>query len=108
MYSMSFIDNWRDLELVVDILLILLTIGADIYEIKFRGNEKGYHTGGNKTFLNIARVLRGFMIQRRASNFMQEVKAIVNSKTMMKKLKRKNSVTEMISEIMFYLGQDDK
>lgn len=107
MYVMNLVINWRDLELVLDTLLILFTISTDIFEIVKRAEDSGYYTGGNQTFLNISRVLRGIMIQRRASNFMQEVKAIINSKRMMKKLRRKNSVTEMISEIMFYLGKDD-
>lgn len=108
LYLMNLIDNWRDFELGVDIVLILLTITTDVYEIVQRKDDKGYNTGADQTMLNLGRVLRGLMIQRRASNFMQEVKQIVNSKRMIRKLKRKNSVTEMINEITHFLGNDEK
>lgn len=108
MYIMNIVENWKDPELIVDIILIIFTIALDINEIVQRKDGKGYYRGGNQTLYNIDRVLRGLMIQRRASNFMQEVKSMINSKVMTKKLRRKNSVTEMISEIMFFLGQDDK
>jgi hypothetical protein len=108
LYIMNLIDDWRDFELALDITLIMLTIILDFNEISQRSGDKGYHTGANQTLLNLGRILRGVMLQRRASNFMQEVRQIVNSKTKIRKLERKRSVTMMIDEISNYFDNNEK
>jgi len=105
---MDIIEHWRDVELIIDTAVIIIAICADIYEITSRVNDKGYHSGGEKIVFDFARTLRGLMLQRRASNFISKLRNIYESKHMMKKLRRKNSVTDMLNEIVLYLGKDEK
>jgi len=106
-YIMNIIDNWNNCELIIDTILIIFAIGADIYEISVRLKDKGYNNGANNILLNFARVIRGLMLQRRASNFIQEIRIIYQSKRMTKKLRRKNSVTDMLNDILVFLGKDE-
>jgi hypothetical protein len=48
------------------------------------------------------------MLQRRASNFLAKVKNFYQSKKMKKQLKRRNSVTDMLNELLLYIGKDEK
>jgi len=93
--------------MILDTILILMTISFDIYEINLRADNKGYYQG-DKAALNIARVLRGFMLQRRASNFFSKLKDFYQSKQLTKQLKRRNSVTDMLNELMLYISKDEK
>lgn len=107
-YSMNIIDHYNDCELLIDTFLIICALSADLYEISIRSDGKGYNKGANTILLNISRCLRGLMLQRRVSNFLQELRMIYQSKTMINKLRRKNSVTDMLNDILVFLGKDDK
>lgn len=106
-YIMDIIDHWRDLRVIIDSGLIIVAIAFDIYEISLRSNDKGYYSG-SKVVLNLSRVLRGLMLQRRASNFLAKLTNFYQSKKMTKQLKRRNSVTDMLNELLLYIGKDEK
>lgn len=106
-YLMNIIDHWNDIPMAVDAFLVILTISFDLYEISLRGQNKGYESG-SKFALNFARLLRGVMLQRRASNFIAKLTNIYQSKKMKKQLKRRNSVTDMLNELLLYIGKDEK
>jgi hypothetical protein len=107
-YGMNIIDHWNDPKMIVDTVLIAIAISIDILEISQRANDKGYHTSGNKFLLNIARVMKGIMLQRRASNFLAKLMNFYKSKKMTKQLKRRNSVTDMLNELLLYVDKDEK
>lgn len=104
---MDIIDHWNDLRVIIDSTLIIIAIAFDIYEISLRSHDKGYFSG-NMVVLNLSRVLRGLMLQRRASNFLAKLKNFYQSKKMTKQLKRRNSVTDMLNELLLYIGKDEK
>lgn len=104
---MNIIDHWNDPKMIIDTCLIVVAISFDIYEISLRAHDKGY-ASGNKFVLNIVRVLRGLMLQRRASNFLAKLKNFYQSKKMTKQLKRRNSVTDMLNELLLYIDKDEK
>lgn len=106
-YGLNLIDSWNDPAMIADSILILITISFDIYEIKLRSDDKGYQDG-NETALNFGRVLRSFMLQRRASNFFAKLKDFYQTKQMKKQLKRRNSVTDMLNDLMLVIGKDEK
>jgi hypothetical protein len=106
-YIMNIIDHWSDIRTLIDTALIAVAIGFDIYEITLRSDDKGYENG-SKFVLNASRVLRGLMLQRRASNFFVKLRNIYQSKKMKKQLKRRNSVTDMLNELLLYIGKDEK
>lgn len=106
-YLMNIIDHWNDPKTIIDMILIAIAISADIYEISLRVNDKGY-SSGNKFILNISRVIRGLMLQRRASNFFAKLKNFYQSKKMTRQLKRRNSVTDMLNELLLYIGKEEK
>ena len=80
----------------------------DIYEISERSKGHGYNTGASNFVLNTARLIRGLMLQRRASNFLAKIKDFYQSKKIKKQLKRRNSVTDMLNELLLFIGKDEK
>ena len=107
-YFLYLVDNWRDWEIILDIILILFAISADIFEITQRESDKGYNSGGQKFLLNVARAIRGLMLQRRAANFIAEMTSSHQSKKMIGRLKRKKSSKDVLKEILIYLGKDER
>lgn len=84
-----------------------MCISFDCYEISLRGESKGYESGDHFV-LNASRLIRGLMLQRRASNFLAKIKDLYQTKQMKKQLKRRNSVTDMLNDLLLYIGKDEK
>ena len=93
--------------MIIDTLLIMIGFSFDIYEITARSHGKGYSTGADTFALNTARLIRGLMLQRRASNFLAKIKDFYQSKKIKKQLKRRNSVTDMLNELLLFIGKDE-
>lgn len=95
--------------MIADSFLIVITIIFDILEINFKTNDENYFNNSSlKTPLNFARVLRSLMLQRRAANFLAKLKNFYQTKQMKKQLKRRDSVTDMLNDLMLYIGKEEK
>ena len=104
---MNLIDHWKDFKIIVDTLLILVGFSFDIYEIIVRSQNQGYYSGASTFVLNTARLIRSLMLQRRSSNFLAKLKDFYQSKKIKKQLKRRNSVTDMLNELLLFIGKDE-
>ncbi|CAI2361102.1 unnamed protein product [Moneuplotes crassus] len=106
MYLITLMLVCRSLGIIIDILLLILAISTNFYEIQIKYQIPGYQEAINHDFLNISRVLKIIMIQRNASNFLHKAGIILNSRD--KGLSRKETVTDMISEIINYLAKTNR
>lgn len=108
-YVLNIIDHWNDIKMILDTILIVITISFDFFEITTKANDKNYFDDtAIQVPLNFARLLRGLMLQRRASNFFAKLSDFYQSKQLKKQIKRRNSVTDMLNELMLYIGKDEK